>query len=129
MSESTVAQRIRLEAARLQCQMWRNNVGACEDKNGRHIRYGLCNDSKQLNTRIKSSDLIGITPMLVTYEMVGTTVGIFTAVETKRENWVFRQSDDRAVAQAAFHQIVRDVGGNAGFARNIQDFYNIINRV
>jgi hypothetical protein len=45
-SESVVQQRIRTEIARLNIDLWRNNSGACEDKTGRVIRYGLCNDSK-----------------------------------------------------------------------------------
>jgi len=126
MTESTVQQAVRLAAAQRRCQLWRNNVGACEDKNGRFIRYGLCNDSKQLNALIKSSDLIGVTPVTVTPDMVGKTIGVFTAVECKAESWVFTAGDKRAHAQAAFHEIVRNVGWFAGFARSVEDFERIV---
>lgn len=126
MKETPVQQRIRLKAAQLGQQIWRNNVGACYDDTGRFIRYGLCNDSKQLNDRIKSSDLVGMTTIIVTPDMVGQTVGVFTAVETKASDWVFRPSDKRAVAQLAFHDIVTNAGGFAGFARNEEEYVRII---
>lgn len=129
LSESAVSQRIRLQGAQRGCQIWRNNVGACVDENGRHIRYGLCNDSAALNKRVKSSDLIGITPKFVTLDMVGSIVGVFTAVECKRAGWTFSPNDERARAQAVFHELVRGVGGFAGFAQSEEDFLKIINEV
>lgn len=128
MRESAAASHIRLFAAQQGIELWRNNVGACQDTTGRMIRYGLCNDSPALAKRVKSSDFIGITPVIVTPDMVGRVVGLFTAVETKASDWVFRDSDERALAQAAFHDIVRRVGGLAGFARNIEEFRRIVGK-
>jgi hypothetical protein len=128
MRESAVASHIRLDAAQQNVELWRNNTGAYEDFTGRWVRYGLCNDSKALNSVIKSSDLIGSTPVMITPEMVGTVIGVFTAIETKPEGWVFRQSDKRAVAQQAFHDIVKKSGGYAGFATSTQEFRRIIRR-
>ena len=62
-TESNVTAAIRLEAAQAGHLLWRNNVGACVDTRGRYIRYGLANESKAVNANIKSSDLVGITPM------------------------------------------------------------------
>lgn len=126
MKESAVESHIRLFAAQQGLNLWRNNVGALPDKNGRPVRYGLCNDDARLNKRVKSSDFIGITPKFITPEMVGRIVGIFTAIETKHSDWAFAPTDERAVAQAAFHDIVRNVGGLAGFARNVEEFRRII---
>lgn len=129
MTENPIQQQIRLAAAYQHLQLWRNNSGACEDKTGRQIRYGLANDSAAMNARIKSSDLIGITPTLVTPDMVGHLLGVFTAIEVKAEDWRFRPSDKRAVAQLAFHDIVRQAGGYAGFAQSPEDMLRIIGRV
>lgn len=122
MSDETGNQvQIRLAFARLLHQLWRNNSGAFQDVKGRWVRYGLANDSKQLNEDIKSSDLIGCTTVVITPEMVGKRVAIFTAVETKKTDWKFSLNDDRAVAQNKFHGLVREAGGIAGFARTAEE--------
>jgi len=102
--------------------IWRNNSGACTDQTGRLIRYGLGNDSAQINAVIKSSDLIGITPVKIN----GQTLGVFTALEIKSPGWTLRRSDARALAQAKFHEIVRNSGGFAGFVTCSEDIQRII---
>ena len=103
-SETVVQQRTRLEFARIG-PMWRNNVGACTDDTGRLIRYGLGNDSAQLNAVIKSSDLIGITPVAAFLASTGRweRLGVFTALEIKASDWRFSERDERATAQRKFH--------------------------
>lgn len=101
---------------------WRNNVGACQDKTGRVIRYGLANDSKRVNASIKSSDMIGITPVM----RGNAWFGVFTAIEWKRSDWVLNMNDPHTAAQAHYHDIVRSQGGFAGFARNNMEFLRII---
>lgn len=109
---------------------WRNNVGACQDQYGRLIRYGLANESKRENERIKSSDLIGITPVTAYVASLQrwATLGVFTALETKRSGWVMKPGDDRAIAQGRFHDIVRQAGGFAGFVTEPADIQKIIIR-
>lgn len=128
-SETVVQQRTRLAFADIG-PMWRNNVGACVDDTGRQIRYGLGNDSAQLNAVIKSSDLIGITPVTAWLHSAQSwvTLGVFTALEIKASGWHQVPSDDRAVAQAKFHQIVRDAGGFAGFVTHQDQIQSIIRR-
>ena len=109
-SEAGVQKRERLRAANTGGILWRNNVGACVDERGNFIRYGLANDSKVMNERIKSSDLIGITPIVITSAMVGTRVGIFTAKETKTPGWHYTGTD-REVAQQRYLDIVVGCGG------------------
>lgn len=128
MRESAVSSHGRLYAAQQGVDLWRNNCGAFQDETGRWIRYGLCNDSKKLSEKVKSSDLIGITPTLITPEMVGYMLGVFTAIETKPTDWHMTPADKRAEAQAAFHDIVHKNGGFAGFAQSKEDFKRIIRR-
>lgn len=59
-SEAGVQSAVRLEAAQKNILLFRNNVGAFESENGRWVRYGLANDSPQMNSKIKSGDLIGV---------------------------------------------------------------------
>lgn len=113
-SEAAVQQLVRLEASRLGMRLFRNNVGACKDDTGRVIRYGLCNDSAQMNKAVKSSDLIGIRPVIITPDMVGHTIGQFVAREVKRPGWSYRGTD-REVAQQAFGQLVLKLGGDFKF--------------
>lgn len=128
MRESAVASHIRLLAAQSGIELWRNNNGALPDEHGRWIRFGLCNDTKALSEKVKSSDLIGITPVIITPEMVGHVVGTFTSVETKPSGWVQTPSDKTATAQSAFHDIVKRAGGYAGFAQSVEDFKRIIRK-
>jgi len=113
-SEAAVQQLVRLEASRLGMSLFRNNVGACKDDTGRVIRYGLCNDSAQMNKVIKSSDLIGIRPIIITPDMMGHTIGQFVAREVKRPGWSYRGTD-REVAQQSFGQLVLRLGGDFKF--------------
>lgn len=128
MKESAVASHIRLAAAQAGVELWRNNVGAFKNETGRVVRYGLCNDSPILAKCVKSSDYIGITPVTITPDMVGKTIGVFTAVETKESGWRLLPSDQRGLAQQNFHDIVRKAGGFAGFATDINDFKRIIRK-
>lgn len=115
-SESGVQQRVRLDYARNSHALWRNNVGAGQLMDGeRFIRFGLANESKQMNQRIKSGDLIGITRVLITPAHVGQVLGVFTSVETKRPGWVYNENDPHSAAQARWILLVRSLGGIAHF--------------
>ncbi len=129
MKEAAVQQRIRLAAAQMGVDLWRNNTGVLLDSTGRPVRYGLANDSKSLNEEIKSSDLIGLTPTNAYIEGIGwTVVGIFTAIECKKSDWKFNINEKRDVAQKNFHDIVLKAGGYAGFATSVEDFKRIIRK-
>ena len=124
MRESAVTSHIRLEAAHRGIELWRNNSGGFYDESGRFIRFGLGSFLPQ--HECKSSDYIGITPILVTPEMVGKVLGVFTAIEIKESGWVFNKNDKRALAQKKFIDIVKKAGGIAGFAASKEDFIRII---
>ncbi len=113
--EAEIQAEILLEAPRRGVTVWRNNCGLAWNKNGRPVRFGLCNVSEAMNNKIKSSDLIGITPTIITPDMVGTTVGVFTAYETKKEGWVYKSPTKREKAQKKFLDLVKSLGGIAKF--------------
>ena len=123
-SEAAVQSAVRLEASRRGCLLFRNNVGAGDvrtyDKNGKIIsetfmRWGLANDSKQLNARLKSADLIGIRPVVITPCMVGRTVGVFLSREVKAAGWKYRGTE-REQAQLRWAELIISMGGDAAFA-------------
>lgn len=126
LRESTTTSFVRLDAAQQGDVLWRNNVGVLKDLTGRPVRYGLANDTPAMNKVIKSSDLIGIHPLLITPQMVGMIIGQFLAIEMKEEGWVFNHLEEREVAQKNFHDIVRKNGGRAGFATGVADYRRII---
>ena len=115
-SESRQQSKIRLEASKKDVLLFRNNVGAFRTDEGGFLRYGLANDSQAMNDKIKSSDLIGIRKKVVTLAMVGSTVGIFTARECKKEDWKFRPNDKHAGAQLNWINLINSYGGDAAFA-------------
>lgn len=113
-SEAWVASALQLAAARADVMLWRNNVGALQDKTGRWVRYGLANDSEKINARWKSSDFIGIRPVLIEPRHVGHKFGQFVARETKPEGWVYTGAG-REPAQLAYINLVNIYGGDAAF--------------
>jgi hypothetical protein len=113
-SEAYVQSEVRLDEAKRGNLLWRNNVGVLRNERGTPVRYGLANDSPALNAKLKSSDLIGLTPVTIEPHMVGSVIGQFTALETKHAGWKY-SGDDREAAQAAFLQLVVSHGGRAAF--------------
>lgn len=125
-SEEVVQQQVRMMIGAAGMTPMRNNVGACQDATGRLIRYGLMNDTHELNQNFKSSDLIIARPMLITQEWVGHVVGVFSAVECKESGWKLRPGDKHGQAQKRFIDLVRAAGGFAGFARSVQEARQIL---
>lgn len=109
---------VRLEAAKQGIVLWRNNVGAVRTADGRFIRFGLANDSKRMNQYIKSSDLIGIRPVLIGPEHIGKTVGQFVAFEVKPQEWQY-SGKEHEQAQKRFLELVSVKGGYATFMTTI----------
>lgn len=114
MNELERQKQIRLYYAQIGVMLWRNNVGSLQDKDGRWVRFGLANDSRGMNKHVKSSDLIGITPVIIGPEHLGKVIGQFTAYEVKSPNWKWK-GNERELAQLEFHKLVKAYGGLGEF--------------
>lgn len=109
------------------CNLMRNNNGAAQDKTGRLIRFGLGHISP--NQQIKSSDLIGITKIVITPDMVGKTIGVFTAIEVKKADWnPNKKLDDHEIKQLNFLNFVTSMGGISAFANSVDNLKLIFRR-
>lgn len=115
MKESDVINKIKLVAAQQNIRLWRNNIGATYTQRGGFVRYGLANDSTQLNSILKSSDLIGIKPVLILPEHVGQTVGQFFCREVKHSDWKYAGTK-RELAQLNWINLINSLGGDAAFS-------------
>ena len=114
MSESSALDAVRLAASNAGVRLWRNNVGAGKLENGSFIRWGLANESTDMNRRVKSGDLIGIRPVLIGPHDVGRVLGQFVSLEVKRPGWRYKGGPHEA-AQRAWIEIVSNLGGDARF--------------
>lgn len=103
MTEKDVERKLILHASEIGSTLFKNEVGAAWQgevdkhnssipqritlKNCRRVTYGLCTGS---------SDLIGWTPVIITPEMVGKKVAVFTAVEVKKnKHGSYRATEDQ----------------------------------
>jgi hypothetical protein len=115
ISETALINLIKLEASRKGARLWRNNVGATYGEGGSYIRFGLANESAAVNKIIKSADLIGIKPVLITPDMVGKIIGQFISREVKSPGWHYTGTE-REQAQLRWAHLIISLGGNACFA-------------
>ena len=121
MSEKAVDQRTCLAASRKGARLFRNNKGAFKDEYGNFTRYGLCNTTEKQGKELRSSDRIGIVPYVVRPYDVGRTLGIFWAVEMKKQGWKFNPYDEHEAGQQAFLNLILSLGGFAQFAQGPED--------
>jgi len=82
----------------------------------------LIHDPRPFSTGLPAgfSDLFGFVPVVITPDMVGSTVAVFAAIEAKSSNGVRREK------QKKFIKAVTDNGGRAGFARDVTEARDII---
>jgi hypothetical protein len=114
-SEAAAQTAVRLEAARIDgLRLYRNNSGAYKDDTGRWVRYGLANDSKQMNELMKSPDLVGWRRTLITPAMVGTSFARTVLREVKEPGWQY-VGDDHEQAQLRFLTLAIADGADAAF--------------
>ena len=104
--ESAIQKEVRLEASRLGLTMFRNNTGMAYSREGTPIKYGLCKGS---------SDLVGWESVVITPDMVGQTVAVFTAIEVKTPKGRPTKEQKRFIAA------VNKAGGIGYVARCAED--------
>ena len=114
-SEAAVQAAVRVKAPRLGVALLRNNSGAVTTDDGRHIRFGLGNDSPKINKVFKSSDTIGL-----------NFRGRFVALECKPMGWRYRGTE-REIGQGNFLQFVRGRGGIGSFISEPAQLKGILN--
>lgn len=113
-SEAFVQSQAVLEASRRGIRALRNNSGAFQNDTGQLVRFGLGNTSAAINKIMKSSDLIGWRPVVITAPMVGYKLAQFWAREIKEPGWQFTGAG-REAPQKAFMDMVNAGGGDAAF--------------
>lgn len=89
----------------------RKTAAAITIENPRPLHAGLCKGS---------SDIIGWTPRVITPEMVGQTVAVFTAFEVKTDGVATTKE------QGAFVGAVRDAGGIAAIVRSVDEALDLL---
>lgn len=112
--EHKVQDDARLLASQMGWRLFRNNKGVLPDARGVPVRFGLCNETAALGKRLRSSDLIGIRPVVITQDMVGSTIGQFVAREIKKAGWKYKGTEHEE-AQLRFGEIVIGLGGDFKF--------------
>lgn len=112
-AETTLQQQIRLaHGTRPDCRLFRNQVGQLPDpRTGRPVQFGLARGS---------ADLIGWRTLVITPDMVGQRIAVFTSIEVKTPTGRIRPD------QQAWLNTVQAAGGIAGIARSVQDSENLL---
>jgi hypothetical protein len=100
----------------MQVRLFRNNSGALRADDGRMVRFGLGNVSKQWNEKFASPDLVGWRKVLITPDMVGCVIGQACMREVKHEGWTFNPRDAHEEAQLNFMKLAIADGCDAAFA-------------
>jgi len=128
--EEKSTERVRLRASSLGMRVFRNNSGVLMNPYGVPVRFGLGNESKKLNKILKSSDLLGVHEIKITRDMVGKKIGVFVALEVKPDGFKIKEEypeGTRECAQLKFMNLIKKLGGMAGFATNELDVDRILN--
>lgn len=126
--ETKIQNSIRLALSKSGITSWRNETGkfwsgkvihkensSVTLANAAMIPVGLC---------VGSSDLICITPKTITQDMVGQTIGVFTAIEVK----TYRKGSEASDKQTQFINHVKKMGGIAGIARSEEEALELLAR-
>lgn len=115
MSEAEIQAAIWLAVGKLPgVRIFRNNMGVATFAGGQLVRYGLANPG--------GSDLIGLRSVVVTPEMIGQKLAIFTALEVKTPTGRVEPE------QRNFVEFVQSFGGIAGVVRSPDDALRLVGK-
>lgn len=112
MSETLIVKKILLALSSSGTMAFRNNTGAYKSAAGHFIKYGVGGAG--------GSDILGLTPITITQEMIGKRVAVFTAIEAKTKTGKATEQ------QKNFISAIKKQGGIAGVARSEDDALEII---
>lgn len=93
-------------------RLFRNAMGVATFAGGQRVKFGLANPG--------GSDLIGLRSVVVTRDMVGQTLAVFTAMEVKTPEGRVEPE------QRNFVEFVQRFGGIAGVVRSPEDGVKLV---
>jgi hypothetical protein len=132
MKEQNILKSIMLAVQSKSVKIFRNNVGVGWAGKSTHIKSKrtvtlfpgdvVIRNARPLRAGLTkgSSDLIGFTPTIITAEMVGKKIGIFTALEVKTAKGAIREE------QLKFIEVVKSNGGIAGIVRSNEEALDLV---
>ena len=131
MKEQPILKRILLACSRGKTRLWRNNVGLAwvgkVTKVNRTTTVTLhkgdvyIRNARPFRAGVEGmSDLIGWDSVVITPEMVGQTVAIFTALEVKSKTGRIRDK------QQLYIDNVKASGGIAGVVRSVEEAKSLL---
>ena len=130
--EAKATEAVRLSAPKHNARIFRNNSGGCLDKTGRMIKFGLGNDGSKASKQLKFGDYVGFTPIVITPDMVGQTIAVFTNLEIKPDGDMQKtltkacSQGTREYFQWKTCEFVKSFGGLAGFVTNENDVKQVL---
>lgn len=123
MRESDIQKQILIELSKQGTVAFRINAGsfwAGEILSNKDNMLLMKNPRKVQGAPEGTSDIIGVTSVMVTPQMVGSRVGVFTAIEVKKPGQKPKINQENFIAK------MRDMGAIAGVARSSEDALKII---
>lgn len=128
MSEREIIEQILMAASEKGARLFRQNVGVgWAGKVVRATKAGMVSiqpgdviirGARPLHAGLAtgSADIVGITPVTITQDMVGQTVGVFTSVEVKTGRVPTTK------AQQRWFDMVEKMGGKAMIVRSVEEY-------
>lgn len=122
--ETGLVRRILVATSNFGSRLFRQNVGMAwtGDIVERTPRRIVLENYRPLHCGLVegSSDAIGLTPIVITQDMVGSTVAVFTAIEVKTKTGRVSEKQKKFIA------FVKQFGGIAGVARSPDEAVQIL---
>lgn len=124
MKESNIQALVLMKASEIGCRMFRVNVGQAWTGNKiyRKGRDVFITDARPFKVGVPNGfhDIVGLTPVVITQEMVGRTVAVFTTGEIKTK------TGQASKEQLNFRDLVLEYGGISGVVRSPEEFEDLV---